>query len=141
MSAHHTFRANPTAALAQFARFVATGSIAAVTNLIARAILDNVLPFEAAVVLAYIAGMVVAFILFQRAIFGNPGSPLRRRIFRFTLVNMLGLAIATIVSTLLARQVLPALNWTFYPFAVAHFIGVAAPTLSSYFLHKHYTYR
>jgi putative flippase GtrA len=127
--------------LAQFIAFVATGSLAAITNLVARYLLDFAMPFELAVVLAYMAGMVVAFVLFQRMIFGNPGTPLRRRIVRFCQVNMLGLALAWTVSTLMARSVLPAMNWTFHPFEVAHFVGVAAPTFSSYFLHRFYTYR
>jgi putative flippase GtrA len=125
----------------QFIAFVATGSLAAATNLVTRYFLDFVMPFELAVVLAYLAGMIVAFLLFQRMIFGNPGTPLRRRVIRFCQVNMLGLALAWAVSTLMARIVLPANGWTFMPFEVAHFIGVAAPTFSSYFLHRNYTYR
>jgi putative flippase GtrA len=127
--------------LAQFAAFVALGSMAAGTNLVARYFLDFMMPFEAAVVLAYMAGMIVAFLLFQRMLFGNPGTPLRRRVIRFCQVNALGLTLSWAVSTLLARIVLPAITWTFHPFEVAHFIGVAAPTFSSYFLHRNYTYR
>lgn len=131
----------PKGGLVQFIAFVATGSLAAIANLGSRYLLDVVMPFEAAVVLAYLAGMAVAFVLFQRMIFGNPGTPLRRRIIRFCQVNTLGLALATVVSTLMARVVLPGIGWTFYPFEVAHFVGVAAPTFSSYFLHRNYTYR
>jgi hypothetical protein len=40
----------------------------------------------------------------------------------------------------LARLVLPAIGWDFHPFEAAHFVGVAAPAVSSYFLHKHYTF-
>jgi putative flippase GtrA len=124
-----------------FIAFVATGSLAAATNLIVRWLLNFVMPFEAAVILAYVAGMAVAFVLFQRVIFGNPDTPLRRRIIRFTQVNLLGMALAGIVSTLMARVILPAAGWTFHPFDVAHLVGVAAPTFSSYFLHRGYTYR
>src|SRR5262245_37211355 len=99
----------PKSSFAQFVAFVATGSLAAITNLVARYLLNFVMPFEAAVVLAYMAGMVMAFLLFQRVIFGNPGTPLRRRIVRFCQVNALGLALAWTVSMLMARMVLPAL--------------------------------
>src|SRR5690242_8174500 len=105
--------------LLQFAAFVATGSLAAATNLVSRYLFDFVMPFELAVVLAYMAGMLVAFVLFQRMIFGHPGTPLRRRIIRFCQVNALGLALAWTVSTFMARTVLPAMNWTFHPFEVA----------------------
>ena len=40
----------------------------------------------------------------------------------------------------MARLVLPAIDWDFHPFEIAHFVGVAAPAISSYFLHKHYTF-
>ncbi len=125
----------------QFAAFVATGSLAAGANLVSRYLLNFVMPFEAAVILAYLVGMVIAFVLFQRAIFGNPDTPLRRRAVRFVQVNLVGMALAWAVSTLMARIVLPALDWTFHPFEMAHLIGVAAPTFSSYFLHRSYTYR
>jgi putative flippase GtrA len=129
------------AGFGQFIAFVATGSLAALTNLVARYFLDFVMPFELAVVLAYMAGMAVAFVLFQRMIFGNPGTPLRRRLIRFTQVNLIGMTLAWAVSTTMARIVLPSIGWTFHPFEIAHVLGVAAPTFSSYFLHRGYTYR
>lgn len=129
------------AGLFEFIRFVATGSIAAISNLIARYLLDFFLVFEVAVVLAYIVGMVVAFILFQKVIFGDPQTPLSRRIFRFCVVNALGAFLALAVSSAMARIVLPAAGWTFHPAELAHFVGVAVPAFTSYFLHKHYTFK
>lgn len=129
------------ASLMEFVRFVATGSIAAISNLVARYLLDFFLVFEVAVVLAYLVGMVVAFILFQKVIFGDPQTPLRRRVFRFCVVNALGAFLALAVSSLMARIILPAMNWTFHPAELAHFIGVAIPAFTSYFLHKNYTFK
>ena len=137
MAATQTASAN----FGQFIAFVATGSLAALANLISRYFLNFAMPFEAAVVLAYVVGMAVAFVLFQKVIFGNPGTSLRRRLIRFTQVNLVGMALAWLISTLMARLLLPSVGWTFHPFEVAHLIGVAAPTFSSYFLHRGYTYR
>ena len=137
MAATQTASAN----FGQFIAFVATGSLAALANLISRYFLNLAMPFEAAVVLAYVVGMAVAFVLFQKVIFGNPGTSLRRRLIRFTQVNLVGMALAWLISTLMARLLLPSVGWTFHPFEVAHLIGVAAPTFSSYFLHRAYTYR
>src|SRR5262245_26691166 len=131
----------PASGIVQFVAFVATGSLAAGANVGSFQLFKLIAPFEAAVALAYVTGMVVAFILFQRMIFGNPDTPLRRRVIRFTQVNMLGLALATLVSATMLRLVFPALNWSFYPKELAQLIGVAAPTFSSYFLHRNYTYR
>ena len=98
------------------------------------------MPFEAAVVLAYIVGMVFAFFLFHRLIFGGSGGVGSRRLIRFVHVNLVGAGLAWTVSSLMARLVLPTLGWQFHPFEIAHLIGVAAPAVSSYFLHKHYTF-
>jgi putative flippase GtrA len=127
-------------ALIEFVRFIAIGGLAALVNLISRYLLDFVMPFEAAVVLAYMVGMVFAFFLFQKLIFGGSGGLKSRRVIRFVQVNLLGAGLAWAVSSLMARVVLPALGWDFHPFEVAHFVGVAAPAISSYFLHKHYTF-
>ena len=129
------------ASLREFVRFLAIGAIAAFANLIARYLFDIMMPFEAAVVLAYMVGMLIAFVAFQKVIFGDPNTPLRRRVIRFTQVNAIGLALAWFVSSILARIVLPYAGWTFHPFEFAHLAGVATPAFSSYFLHKHYTYR
>lgn len=129
------------ARLTEFARFVATGALAAVANLASRYLLDFILPFEAAVAIAYVVGMVIAFFLFQRTIFGDPGTGIRRQVTRFTAVNLLGGVLTLAVSSALARQVFPAIGWGFRPHDLAHFLGVCAPAVSSYFLHKHYTYR
>jgi putative flippase GtrA len=136
-----TARPHATAGLMEFVRFVATGSIAAVANIVARYLLNFIVPFEVAVVLAYLVGMVIAFYLFQRMIFGNPDTPLKRRVVRFCQVNLLGLALAEATSIALARWLFPTVHWTFRPFDVAHLIGVAVPAFSSYFLHKYYTFR
>jgi putative flippase GtrA len=128
-----------TSALAEFAQFIAIGGVAAAANLVSRYFLDFVMPFEAAVVLAYGVGMVVGFFLFRRTMFQGHainGGLIRR----FVWVNIFGAALAWAVSSVMARQLLPSIGWTFHPFEVAHLCGVAAPAITSYFLHKHYTF-
>ena len=127
------------ASLGEFARFIAVGGVAALANLISRYFLDFLMPFEIAVVIAYGVGMVVGFFLFRGTLFR--GRPITRRmILRFVWVNLFGATLAWAVSSVMARQVLPMIGWTFHPFEIAHFCGVAAPAITSYFLHKHYTF-
>ncbi len=126
--------------VAEFLIFLGLGGLAAATNLIVRYLLNFVMPFEVAVVLAYMAGMVVAFILFGKVLFTGSQGTLTRRVSRFIQVNLLGAALAWLVSVFMARIALPAISWTFYPLEVAHLFGVAAPVLSSYVLHKRYTF-
>jgi putative flippase GtrA len=127
------------ASLAEFGRFLGVGAIAALANLVARYFLDFAMPFEVAVVLAYMVGMAVGYFLFQRMLFGGSGVD-ARRIRRFIWVNIFGATLAWAVSSVMARQVLPLIGWEWRPFEIAHFCGVAAPAISSYFLHKHYTF-
>jgi putative flippase GtrA len=124
---------------AEFIRFLLLGGIAALANLVARYFLNFLMPFEAAVILAYLVGMLVAFLLFQKTMF-VAGAFKPRSVPRFIWVNMLGAGLAWGVSTVMARQILPAIGWEWRPFEVAHFAGVATPAISSYFLHKYYTF-
>lgn len=125
--------------LGEFLRFLVLGGVAALTNLVARYFLNFLMPFEAAVILAYMAGMLVAFLLFQKTMFAAGGFK-PRSVPRFIWVNILGAGLAWGVSTVMARQILPAIGWEWRPFEVAHFAGVATPAISSYFLHKYYTF-
>lgn len=127
------------ASLGEFARFIAIGGVAALANLVSRYFLDIMMPFEVAVVLAYGVGMVVGFFLFRSTLFCDRTIS-RALVLRFVWVNLFGATLAWAVSSVMARQLLPAIGWTFHPFEVAHFCGVAAPAITSYFLHKHYTF-
>lgn len=124
---------------AEFVQFVAVGGGAALANLVSRYFLNFVMPFEAAVVVAYLVGMFVAFVLFQKFLFSTRTFR-PRSIMRFIWVNIIGAALAWAVSTVMARQILPAIGWDWHPFEIAHFVGVATPAISSYFLHKYYTF-
>eukprot|EP01137_Pigoraptor_chileana_P021380 Opistho-2@84992 len=126
--------------IAEFMIFLGLGGLAAATNLIVRYLLNFIMPFELAVVLAYMTGMVVAFILFGRLLFTGSKSAPARRISRFIQVNILGATLAWLVSIFMARVALPAVDWTFHTLEVAHLIGVAAPIITSYVLHKRYTF-
>lgn len=127
------------ATIIEFARFLGVGGIAALANLCSRYVLDWFMPFEVAVVLAYMVGMVIGFVLFQKMLFGGGGIE-ARRVLRFTWVNIFGATLAWAVSSIMARQILPLIGWTWHPFEIAHLCGVAAPAITSYFLHKYYTF-
>lgn len=124
----------------EFAHFLAIGGISALANLGTRFLLDLALPFEVAVILAYAVGMAIGFALFQLTMFQGKNVVLPRPMTRFLWVNLFGAALTWTVSTLMARLLLPAVGWAWHPFEIAHLAGVAAPAISSYLLHKHYTF-
>ncbi len=127
------------ASLVEFTQFLGIGGIAALANLCSRYLFNFVMPFEVAVVLAYVVGMVIGFFLFQKLLFGG-GRIEARRVTRFIWVNIFGATLAWAVSSIMARQILPALAWSWHPYEIAHLCGVAAPAITSFFLHKHYTF-
>lgn len=126
--------------LAEFSRFIAIGGAAAGVNLLARYLLNFAMPFEAAVVLAYLIGMVAGFAMFQVFIYRGASMLQPHRIVRFAWVNLFGATLAWTVSIVMARQILPIIGWTWHPFELAHLAGVAAPAICSYFLNKYYTF-
>jgi putative flippase GtrA len=124
----------------EFLRFLATGGIAALVNLLSRYALNKFLSFEVAVALAYLVGMLTAFVLARRFVFAAGEATQSVQLRRFALVNVFSLALAWCTSVVLARHVFPALGFQWHADDVAHFIGVAAPVGASYFGHRAYTF-
>lgn len=129
-----------TAGHRQLVTFVLTGGIAAFANLAARWLFSHALPYAAAVILAYLIGMTIAFLLARTFVFTNRASHWRHEYIRFALVNMISLLVVLGVSVGLLDIVLPAINWHWHAAEVAHLIGVASPILLSYYGHKHFSF-
>lgn len=122
-------------------RFLLLGGVAAGVNLVARAIFQPFVGFEAAVALAYLCGMIVAYNLFRIFVFGASGRSVASEAWRFTLVNLVSMALVWVISVGLARIIFPALAFTWFADDIAHLIGVLAPALTSWIGHKRYTFR
>jgi putative flippase GtrA len=124
----------------QFRRFLLTGGVAAGVNLGSRYLFDRVLPFGAAVVLAYLCGMITAYVLARRYVFTAGQRRHLESSLRFALVNVLGIAQTSIVSIGLADFVFPALGLWWHAHDLAHLAGVAAPVFTSFIAHRHFTF-
>lgn len=123
------------------ARFLVAGGIAAAANYGSRFAFSLWFSFPVAIVLAYLAGMLVAFVLMRHFVFQGHGKALAPQIWKFSLVNVLAVAQTLIVSLLLARWILPAVGIGRHGDAIAHAVGVAVPLVTSYFGHKLATFR
>lgn len=128
-------------AAGQFTQFLLAGGVAAAVNYGSRFLFNVWFSYPAAIVLAYLAGMTTAFILMRQHVFDGRGKPLARQIGFFTLVNMLALAQTLVVSLLLARWLFPAVGVERHAEDIAHLIGVAVPIVTSYFGHRHATFK
>lgn len=124
----------------RFVRFLATGGIAAAVNLASRWGLNFVMSFELAVVMAYLAGMLTAYVLARAFVFETPAHGTGVQLARFTIVNMGALAIVWGVSVGLARVLFPAIGFAWHADDVAHVIGVCSTAVTSYLAHKHWSF-
>jgi putative flippase GtrA len=125
----------------QFLAFVVAGGTSVVFNLAARHALSAVVPFEAAVAMAYVVGVAVAFAMNRWLVFRDARGSLARQGARFAAVNLVGLAQVWLVSVALLRWVFPALSMQWHAEWVAHFLGLATLTVTSFVAHKRYSFR
>jgi len=130
----------PSGMTTEFLKFLVTGGLAALVNVASRYALNLVMPFEVAVVVAYLIGMTTAYILARFFVFQRSDRSIGSEFRRFTLVNLVALVLVWVISVGLARFVFPALAFTWHADDIAHLIGVLAPAVSSYFGHRLYTF-
>ena len=125
----------------QFAAFVVVGGVAALVNIGSRLMISRVMPYEAAIVVAYLCGMVTAFFLNRAFVFqAAAGREASRQFVRFTLVNIVALVQVWIVGVGLDRFVFPAVRFNWHAETVAHVIAVASPIVTSYLAHKYFSF-
>jgi putative flippase GtrA len=125
----------------QFVRFLLAGGIAAAANYGSRFLFSCWVVYEQAIVLAYLVGMVVAFILMRGHVFAAKGRVLAPQVVKFVGINILAVTQTLLISVVLARWVLPALGVVDHAEALAHLAGVLVPVVTSYFGHKLLTFR
>lgn len=124
----------------QFLYFLLSGGIAMVVNFLSRIVLNFWLSFSISVITAYIVGMITAFILMRLFVFNKTQKSLSHSAWVFVFVNLFAILQVWVVSMSLNYYVLPWLNITFYAPEIAHLIGLAVPTISSYIGHKYWTF-
>jgi putative flippase GtrA len=125
----------------QFIVFLVTGGTAAAVNFGSRIVYNQWLPFSGAVILAYLTGMVTAFVLAKMFVFKESTQSTRRAVLFFTLVNVVAVLQTWLISMGLAFYLLPALGVTAYAKEIAHAVGVGVPVFTSYLGHKRWSFR
>ncbi len=125
----------------QFMFFIITGGSAAIVNFGSRIIYNQWTSFSLAVVLAYITGMVTAFILVKLFVFRESEQPIHHSIGFFILINLAAALQTWLVSMGLAYYVLPAVGINRHVKEVSHAAGVIFPVFTSYLGHRKWTFR
>lgn len=125
----------------QFLAFLLTGGTAAAVNFGSRIVYNIWLDFSASIVLAYITGMITAFLLAKLFVFKESQQALHRSAAFFLLVNLIAVLQTWIISVGLAYYALPSLGVTRFARDIAHAVGVSVPVFTSYIGHKHWSFR
>lgn len=125
----------------QFIAFLITGGIAAIANFGSRIVYNEWVGFSTAIILAYITGMITAFVLARIFVFTNSRRALHSSAFYFVLVNIVAAAQTWIISIVLAFYVLPSMGVEIYVREIAHAVGVIVPVFTSFISHKYLTFR
>ena len=124
----------------RFLLFLFAGGTAALINILSRIAFNWIMPYEVAIVIAYLCGMTAAFLLNKHFVFEASGRSVTSEYVRFAMVNLLAIAQVWIVSVGLARLVFPAIGFTWHAETVAHVIGVMVPVFTSYLGHRHFSF-
>ncbi|HEY6822454.1 MAG TPA: GtrA family protein [Burkholderiales bacterium] len=125
----------------RFALFLLSGGAAAAANWGSRFLFSLWMPFEAAVVAAFMVGLVTGFVLMRVFVFEGVARPVLPQAGRYAIVNAAALMQTFVVSVVMARWALPAVGVREHAEPLGHLAGVLFPVVTSYFAHRMYTFR
>jgi putative flippase GtrA len=127
----------------EFPLFLIAGGIAAGANFGSRFVFSIFFSYAAAVFLAYLVGMIVAFLLMRGHVFNARNGSLAPQLIKFVGVNVLAVLQTLLISLLLADWLITNIGFTYQTKAeaIAHLVGVLVPVVTSYFGHKFLTFR
>ncbi|MCK5721856.1 MAG: GtrA family protein [Gammaproteobacteria bacterium] len=125
----------------EFFQFLVVGGFSAGVNFVSRIGFSELVSYRYAIILAYLIGMITAFILSKHYVFEKSGRKYKDELRDFTIVNIFAVIQVWLISVGLAEYLFPYFSFTFYPEEVAHLIGLGIPVISSYFGHKYFSFR
>ena len=125
----------------QFITFLVAGGAAAIANFGSRILLSYWLPYVPSIIIAFVIGLVSAFVLNRAFVFVNASNTLRNQAWWFTIVNLAALVQTLVISVALGKYALPAVGMGEHAETIAHGIGVLVPVMTSYIGHKHLSFR
>jgi energy-coupling factor transport system substrate-specific component len=123
-------------------RFLVAGTAAAGINWAAGMALARAMPFEAAIVLAYLIGMASGFTLNKLFVFPPTDRPLLAQVQGFAAVNLGGIVLVWVVAVALRRWIMPDMLFGLVPGGpIAHGLAIGVSCVTSYVGHRRVTFR
>jgi putative flippase GtrA len=125
----------------QFVLFVVAGGIAASVNFFSRMLLSQWLAYSTAIIVAYLLGMITAFVLNRLLVFKQVSHSMHHQIFWFTMVNLAAVLQTLAISLLLVDWLFPRIGFIWHTETIAHAFGVAVPVMTSFVGHKYLSFK
>lgn len=125
----------------QFLVFLIAGGFSAAINFGSRILYSRWLDFPVAVTLAYLTGMVTAYVLARQFVFVDSKQSVCSSATRFALVNVIAIVQTWLISMALAYYLLPSWGVRVHVAEIAHAVGVVVPVFTSYLGHKRWSFR
>lgn len=125
----------------QFVKFLAVGGVGALAHWLARFAFEAFMGFGAAVVLAFMVGLTVAFVLNRFFVFPRSARPVRDEMIIFTIVNAASFPVVVGISFFLGTFVLPKFLSLEIAKALGHGVGVLSPVFVNFVAHKLITFK
>lgn len=125
----------------QFLLFVVAGGLAACVNFFSRMLLSHWFVYSVAIIIAYVLGMITAFVLNRLLVFRHVSHSIRHQMFWFTMVNLAAALQTLAISLLLVEWFFPRIGFGWHTETVAHAFGVAVPVMTSFFGHKYLSFK
>jgi len=125
----------------EFVAFLVAGGIAAAVNIGSRFFYNQYMSYSSAIILAYITGMITAFILNKFFVFEKSSHSTTKEFYYFTLVNLVAIAQTYIISIGLAEYLFPSIGVEKHRYLIAHTIGVIFPVFTSFIGHKFLSFK
>lgn len=118
----------------QVLRYLLAGALAAGFNFLTRHFLGLFIPFETAVLIAYVAAVFVGYALNRFYVFGPSGRSINDEFARYLVATLLSLAAVYIISVALYRLLFPGIGFAWHSDDVAHFLSLIVSAFLSYWL-------
>ena len=125
----------------QFARFLAVGGVALVCHWLSRFAFNIFVSYAWAIVLAYLVGILVAFVLNKIYVFPYSQRSLNFEVSFFFLVNIAAFPVVWAVAYVLGEWLLVDYFPRQVALALAHGFAITLPVFVNYALHKLVTFR
>ena len=125
----------------EFIAFLVAGGIAATVNIASRFFYNQYISYSNAIILAYITGMITAFILNKFFVFERSSHSTTKEFYYFTLVNLVAIVQTYIISIGLAEYIFPNIGLEKHRYLIAHAIGVIFPVFTSFIGHKFLSFK